>query len=255
MTEVICEMLQANDDLRSPSTILSLSPQLLFRRVHSHKKLFLLSEKLANVIIANYGATRPALAKDKQKLSNDTTESNGQEAITFTSTGYRSLRELELHVRAMMSSRLKWIHAGAQVLIRQNDSHAGEGHTMGANGWRVAQVRGVNYCDIGFNEGMFLLAQGVCGLRAMFLVCVRMLFVCQEGVSLFVSFMRRRICFVSLAVARILLLSDSRSVCRSDLLAFESNGEVLGLSTCRDPDGFLEGECNASTLCVALFEI
>lgn len=62
------------------------------------------------------------------------------------------------------------------------------------------------------------------------------------------TFMRRRIIFVSLAVARFLLLAEARAVRSSELLAFENCKQVLNLSSCRDKDGYIEGTSYSETL-------
>lgn len=62
------------------------------------------------------------------------------------------------------------------------------------------------------------------------------------------TFVRRRIIFVSVAVARFLLLAEARVVRSSELLEFENCKQVLNLSSCRDKDGCIEGTPHSEIL-------
>ncbi|PHJ23873.1 nol1 nop2 sun family protein [Cystoisospora suis] len=66
----------------------------------------------------------------------------------------------------------------------------------------------------------------------------------QEGVSVMVRFMRRRVFFVNLDVAADLLMSETRIINRDDLLAAETQGSIKALDACRNSTGNLEaGGC------------
>lgn len=101
------------------------------------------------------------------------------------------------------------MHAGATVLIKHSESQVGEVQEFGARGWRVA----------------------------------------QEGAAIMASFMRRRIIFVSLTVARLLLLSDARVVRSSDLEGLEAHKQLLNLSSCRNQDGYIEAGGAVCVIC------
>ncbi|CDJ42271.1 hypothetical protein, conserved [Eimeria tenella] len=170
------------DDLRSPTTVASLDPNLLFRRVHSRKKMFFLSKGLADMVNISY---QTAGAHTHKKLISQTQSQPS---------------ELHRQLESLLKSKIKWMHAGITLLIKHNEGEGGQEKRLGARGWRVA----------------------------------------QEGAALMSTFMRRRIIFVSLAVARFLLLAEARAVRSSELLAFENCKQVLNLSSCRDKDGYIE---------------
>ncbi|CDI82759.1 hypothetical protein, conserved [Eimeria acervulina] len=62
-------------DLRDPGKLESLDPSLLFRRVHSHKKMFLLSRKLADLVKICYGT--PGVRPRKELLAHAQSRQGG----------------------------------------------------------------------------------------------------------------------------------------------------------------------------------
>lgn len=136
---------QLADDLRDPASVASLSPDLLFRRVHSRKKIFLLSKKLACLVNACY-RTAGALTSCRHKSSR-AREKPGEE-VSIQSDSRTS--ELRRQVQGLLRSKIKWMHAGATVLIKHSESEAGEEKEFGARGWRVAQVG----CPLGATQSV-----------------------------------------------------------------------------------------------------
>ncbi|CDI73817.1 hypothetical protein, conserved [Eimeria praecox] len=169
-------------DLRDPGNVESLDASLLFRRVHSQKKIFLLSKRLADLVKICYGAPGARLRK---------------ELLVYSQSRRGELRQ---QVDGLLRSKIRWVHAGATVLVKHSETKTGEDQGLGAEGWRVP----------------------------------------QEGAALMATFMRRRIVFVSLVVGRLLLLPEARVVRLSELLHFESRKQVFNLSSCRDKDGSIE---------------
>ncbi|KAL8435861.1 hypothetical protein ACSSS7_002149 [Eimeria intestinalis] len=183
----ICDCLCSKlpEDLRSPAGVLSLSPDLLFRRVHSRKKIFLLSKKLAELVNLCYrwgrGPRKP-------------TQGEGP------SSSVSRASELHRQVQGLINSKIKWMHAGATVLVKHSDSQTAAAKEFGADGWRVA----------------------------------------QEGAALMVTFMRRRVVFVSLQAARLLLLSEARVIPADLVLKLEARKQLRNLSSCRNEGGDIE---------------
>ncbi|KAL8273661.1 hypothetical protein Esti_002483 [Eimeria stiedai] len=182
------------EDLRSPDGVLSLSTDLLFRRVHSRKKIFLLSKKLAEVVSlchrAGGGSRKPKQVEER--------------GSSVSRAG-----EFRRQIQALISSKIKWMHAGATVLIKHSDSQTAAAKEFGADGWRVA----------------------------------------QEGAALMVSFMRRRIVFVSLEAARLLLLSESRVIPAAMVLSLEARKQLRNLSSCRNEEGDIEAGGAVCVVC------
>ncbi|CDJ47430.1 Ncl1p, related [Eimeria brunetti] len=178
-------------DLRDPANVASLDPNLLFRRVHSQKKMFLLSKKLAGLVKACYGTPGARPRKERR---------------AHAESGPGELRE---QLDSLLRSKIKWVHAGATVLVKHSETKTGEEQGLGAHGWRVV----------------------------------------QEGAALMATFMRRRIVFVSLVVGRLLLLPEARVVRLTELLHFESRKQVLNLSSCRDKDGSIEAGGVVCVIC------
>ncbi|CDJ26854.1 Nol1/NOP2/sun family methyltransferase, related, related [Eimeria mitis] len=168
-------------DLRDPRNVESLDPDLLFRRVHSQKKMFLLSKSLAGLVKTCYGTP-------------------GARCCKVLAHAQSRRGELCQQLDGLLRSKIKWVHAGATVLVKHCETKTGEEQGLGAQGWRVP----------------------------------------QEGAALMATFMRRRIVFVSLLVGRLLLLPEARVVRLSQLLYFEGCKQVLNLASCRDKDGSIE---------------
>ncbi|XP_026194455.1 uncharacterized protein LOC34622587 [Cyclospora cayetanensis] len=183
------------DDLRNPESVASLDPNLLFRRVHSRKKIFLLSKKLADLVNSCY---RTPVTRFHAKLP---------------SPNLDQPKELRVQLQALLDSKIKWMHAGATVLVKHSESNAVEEQGLGARGWRVT----------------------------------------QEGAALMASFMRRRIIFVSLVVARILLLPEAGVVRSCELEALEKQQQLLNLASCRNQDGSLEAGGAICVICPPTF--
>ncbi|OEH76011.1 Ncl1p, related protein [Cyclospora cayetanensis] len=74
-----------------------------------------------------------------------------------------------------------------------------------------------------------------------------------EGAALMASFMRRRIIFVSLVVARILLLPEAGVVRSCELEALEKQQQLLNLASCRNQDGSLEAGGAICVICPPTF--
>lgn len=119
---------QLPDDLRSPTTVASLDPNLLFRRVHSRKKMFFLSKGLADMVNISY---QTAGAHTHKKLISQTQSQPS---------------ELHRQLESLLKSKIKWMHAGITLLIKHNEGEGGQEKRLGARGWRVAQVGCSCFC-------------------------------------------------------------------------------------------------------------
>lgn len=84
--------------------------------------MFLLSRKLADLVKICYGT--PGVRPRKELLA------------------HAQSRQGELHrqLDGLLRSKIKWVHAGATVLIKHSETRTGEEQGMGAQGWRVPQV-------------------------------------------------------------------------------------------------------------------
>ncbi|KAL8425347.1 hypothetical protein Efla_001729 [Eimeria flavescens] len=119
------------EDPRPPASVGTLPAELLFRRVHSRKKIFLLSKRLAELVTLCYGSG----GQHRQwQLDNEGKEEEGGLCQRKTD----SAKELRQQVSRILNSKIKWMHAGATVLIRHSESPAAA-NEFGADGWRIAQ--------------------------------------------------------------------------------------------------------------------
>lgn len=128
-----CICFQMVDDLRSASSVSSLSPELLFRRVHSRKKIFLLSKKLASLVKTCY---KMASARSSARWSGGHS-AGGDKCLQAASR----TSDMRRQVHGLLSSKIKWVHAGTTVLVKHCETASGADQEFGAGGWRVAQVR------------------------------------------------------------------------------------------------------------------